>query len=115
MIKKNIWDMNEKELKSIPEYPWEKLPVVVQSIYFKANKRKHESGYSCMTSYALIEDKYYKIGECHDIIDIEEPIRIDCNPKNHLFHIWSWQGNLKIKYALSTLCFEVVKKEANND
>ena len=107
----SIMDMSEKELKSIPEYPWEKLPVIAESIYFKANKRKHKSsGYSCMTSYALIEDKYYKIGECHDLIDIEYPIRIDCSPKNHLFHIWSWKGNIKITNALSTLYFEVVKK-----
>lgn len=44
----SIMDMCEKELKSIPQYPCEKLPVVVKSIYFKANKRKHESGYSML-------------------------------------------------------------------
>lgn len=97
-----------KGVLSMSDKDWKKLPVIAKSIYFKANKRKHGSGYSCITSYALIENKYYKIGECHDIIDVEYSIRIDCSPKNHLFHIWSWNRNIKITNALSTLSFEVI-------
>jgi len=94
---KHIGTMTVSELKEIPIIIYDRF-IYTREIFFRLTKRRHDSGFCCWESFVFIDDNYYRLGCCHDVLKLPD-VNVDAY-MNHVIRVfprgYDWNNRFKI-------------------